>query len=458
MTIDSDLRAAMLHLNDEIQATFDKFKSDRSRIDLKMNLARLYFVRAHKYADLGMFDFAIWDMSRFLSISGGQFLLLAILDLSIWYIRVCTFSKLDWLDQIRRSSFLEPVWVKAFEALKSVGTALGNTFYKNGIDRGAGAWISQKRIFWHDFRPRAEPDSSKFIGARVVESEARGGGRKVVATRKLTKHQAITVKELPAIAANDHVEPHCTHCAKKVMTFVLCPLCRYARFCSAACMKAANDTYHRALCSSKTVRDFDKMAAVGQTSSSNLHLCVARAIGEAKQQGLKCILDLPYLRCLTTSNVVAKTCTIEHLMAMCVELGVFDDPGFDCWKLCVVMSTVLTNAFGELHFTEITLSHSMFNHSCLPNAEKRKDTIVAIRAIDRGEEITIDYNGRSFPTHFQKKANLYFVYGFECDCAKCRKERDAGSEIKFVDCDYMGEWIKEHSMRLQKHIVKLLKL
>ncbi|MCL7021521.1 hypothetical protein MKW94_016565 [Papaver nudicaule] len=71
---------------------------------------------------------------------------------------------------------------------------------------------------------------------------------------------------------------------------------------------------------------------------------------------------------------------------------------------------------------------SCMNHSCCPNAkafkrEEDKDgqaTIIALRPISKGEEVTISYIDEDLP--FEERQALLADYGFRCKCKKCRGE------------------------------------
>ncbi|KAM7495192.1 hypothetical protein LguiB_029801 [Lonicera macranthoides] len=71
---------------------------------------------------------------------------------------------------------------------------------------------------------------------------------------------------------------------------------------------------------------------------------------------------------------------------------------------------------------------SCMNHSCNPNAkafkrEEDKDgqaTIIALRPICKGEEVTISYIDEDLP--FEERKALLADYGFRCKCAKCLEE------------------------------------
>ncbi|KAK4437345.1 Histone-lysine N-methyltransferase ATXR2 [Sesamum alatum] len=71
---------------------------------------------------------------------------------------------------------------------------------------------------------------------------------------------------------------------------------------------------------------------------------------------------------------------------------------------------------------------SCMNHSCIPNAkafkrEEDKDgqaTIVALRPIFKGEEITISYIDEDLP--YDERQELLADYGFRCKCPRCIEE------------------------------------
>ncbi|XP_043688189.1 histone-lysine N-methyltransferase ATXR2 isoform X1 [Telopea speciosissima] len=72
---------------------------------------------------------------------------------------------------------------------------------------------------------------------------------------------------------------------------------------------------------------------------------------------------------------------------------------------------------------------SCMNHSCCPNAkafkrEEDKDgqaTIISLRPISRGEEITISYIDEDLP--FEERQVLLADYGFRCRCPKCIEDQ-----------------------------------
>lgn len=71
---------------------------------------------------------------------------------------------------------------------------------------------------------------------------------------------------------------------------------------------------------------------------------------------------------------------------------------------------------------------SCMNHSCCPNAKafKREEdrdgqaTIIALKPIHKGEEVTISYIDEELP--FEERQALLADYGFKCRCPKCLQE------------------------------------
>ncbi|KAM1015906.1 hypothetical protein ACFX2A_046647 [Malus domestica] len=77
---------------------------------------------------------------------------------------------------------------------------------------------------------------------------------------------------------------------------------------------------------------------------------------------------------------------------------------------------------------------SCMNHSCSPNAKafKREEdrdgqaTIIALKPISKGEEVTISYVDEDLP--YEERRALLADYGFKCGCPKC-----LGEEPKLCD-------------------------
>ena len=101
---------------------------------------------------------------------------------------------------------------------------------------------------------------------------------------------------------------------------------------------------------------------------------------------------------------------------------------------CSCFRSPLLGIFGTNSFTVsesdsvICLRASRFNHSCSPNAHYRIDSstgelhFIALRAITRGEEISISYIGRRTlygSPRRSRQAILRPTYHFTCSCSVC---------------------------------------
>lgn len=76
------------------------------------------------------------------------------------------------------------------------------------------------------------------------------------------------------------------------------------------------------------------------------------------------------------------------------------------------------------------------NHSCAPNLSVRhldqrsalaRITVLARRAVPRGEELTITYVDPSLPVALRRRRLLEWGFG-ECECARCVREAGAEAE------------------------------
>ncbi|KAF2772742.1 SET domain-containing protein [Teratosphaeria nubilosa] len=101
-----------------------------------------------------------------------------------------------------------------------------------------------------------------------------------------------------------------------------------------------------------------------------------------------------------------------------------------------VMSTFACNVFGMSGVGQgICYEASRFNHSCRPNAHHsynpnlKKEVIYAIRDIQPGEEICLNYMGgsASYQSNEERRERLFRDYGFYCNCAACMESFDGQS-------------------------------
>jgi hypothetical protein len=69
------------------------------------------------------------------------------------------------------------------------------------------------------------------------------------------------------------------------------------------------------------------------------------------------------------------------------------------------------------------------NHSCEPSCrlefsadEAREISLVTLRALEPGEELTFAYQEPLLPDSKARRMSLFFTYGFNCGCTRCERE------------------------------------
>ncbi|PSS22175.1 hypothetical protein M430DRAFT_57530 [Amorphotheca resinae ATCC 22711] len=99
------------------------------------------------------------------------------------------------------------------------------------------------------------------------------------------------------------------------------------------------------------------------------------------------------------------------------------------------------------------------NHSCVPNTAygftKNKEIFIeALKDIDQGKELTIDYIGAHGETSFRRKI-LKDVFGFHCRCTSCRNNKlvpEGNRKVGYIGSDLEEEQIPQSEVigRLSK--------
>ena len=91
-------------------------------------------------------------------------------------------------------------------------------------------------------------------------------------------------------------------------------------------------------------------------------------------------------------------------------------------EIMILCAKYMCNAFEFQEKPVILFTGTLLNHSCLPNVifgEKDNQMyFIAVRDIEKGEEICDSYIDITFPTKKRKK-ELKEQYGFDCHCERC---------------------------------------
>ncbi|EPS98900.1 hypothetical protein FOMPIDRAFT_1024458 [Fomitopsis schrenkii] len=114
---------------------------------------------------------------------------------------------------------------------------------------------------------------------------------------------------------------------------------------------------------------------------------------------------------------------------------------YDAFLLGLGRMSLNQEAHGGLY-----VLHSHLNHSCEPNLSVRhldqrsalaRITVLARRAVPRGEELTITYVDPGLPVAQRRRRLLEWGFG-PCECARCVREAEAGAENGAGDGDAPG--------------------
>ena len=274
-------------------------------------------------------------------------------------------------------------------------------------------------------------------GLRVEEREGRG--RVVVAARDFARG-AVLVATAPRVAVLQFAQRtlRCAHCWKEegdVGRLAACSRCKHARYCGAACQKAAWKTGgHRRLCK--------LLAAAGQLFKAMpedvvdevvLLLTLALVHGDGLQGDAQ-IMALESHAADVRSRTAQRweeTVQLAGLVhGLLPEADVDDVAEMLCRFQC--NNFALWNGLLAPVAAGIFPVGAMVNHSCWPNAALAYDledargtqTFHALRDIAAGEEICHSYLDMTVTTS-ARQAQLRDVYHFTCDCWLCSSDADA---------------------------------
>ncbi|GMP66928.1 hypothetical protein CsSME_00027085 [Camellia sinensis var. sinensis] len=234
--------------------------------------------------------------------------------------------------------------------------------------------------------------------------------------------------------------------------------CRESYYCSKLCAEADWDLFHSLLCTGARSKSLNKEALLKFIQHANetndIFLLAAKVVS---------FTILRYKKSKTANLEKEGKCTTDSCnLSLLLEAWKPISMGYKRrWWECIALpddvdcheETSFRMQIKELAFmkeAEITTRpvldalgddysvccegtaffplQSCMNHSCHPNAKafKREEdrdgqaTIIALRPISKGEEVTISYIEEDLP--FEERQALLADYGFRCKCPKCLEE------------------------------------
>ena len=315
--------------------------------------------------------------------------------------------------------------------------------FRGGVDRDPAAVIAA-------FAPYLT------TGAVVLRALP-GRGVGIVATRDLPAGTAVHV-ETPLLAAT--IGPACYHCLRTLREGMGVPCACDRVFCSSACKAAAQAAYHAPLCAAaggRAVAVLEAGAEIGMATATRYISLMWKLLGAAMvhAQATGTPLRPPpdtapfcHLARVTdwatpTSGEAQPLFMVAQIMVIgCTQLrdltGMRGKPALSAEWLCDAAAMVKSNIM-VLHSSTPTHASrrgqalmgagSFFNHSCVPNTMNISNmettgatvTFTTVRAVKKGEELTISYLDEGAPVA-ERRAALRKHYGFTCTCPKCVTE------------------------------------
>jgi len=213
-------------------------------------------------------------------------------------------------------------------------------------------------------------------------------------------------------------------------------------YCSPQCVNLAMSTYHKALCG----KDFSWLQETARDLTHNASplrpLLMLRFLATCVQAGMQnSPLDHPLiarLQPLANKNhldVFTLTESVAIPFKILEQLGVdvFANRNFDTSILHSIWTRLANNKAGStdlrLGFVdEITPHLPLFNHSCEPNVEWRRDMgsttvrFFAKKRIKKGEELFCSYVHVGDRGVEERREMLWPWFEGECLCERCKRE------------------------------------
>lgn len=268
------------------------------------------------------------------------------------------------------------------------------------------------------------------------------------AARSVKKGECILIDRTATSAiSRPPTTPHCENCYDTPLTSPIHAECCKALFCSTVCRDLALLTHNRALCG----RDFSYLFGPASSLQENaspmrpllmlrfLALCVAAGpsahpLDHPLIARLQPLANASHLDVFTFSESVMVPLRILEQMG----IDIFSDARFDTMTLQSIWTRLANNKAGsfdpKLGFVdEITPFLPLFNHSCAPNVEYKKEEgtstirFFALRDIDEGEEVFDSYLDVEDMEREERVRRMWPWFEQECLCERCRKEAAEGA-------------------------------
>ncbi|KAJ4370216.1 hypothetical protein N0V86_008953 [Didymella sp. IMI 355093] len=239
--------------------------------------------------------------------------------------------------------------------------------------------------------------------------------------------------------------PYCETCYDTAITSPIKAECCPALFCSTTCRNLAMSTYHRALCGQDFSWLLTPVASLRENASPMRPLLLLRFLALCVAAGPSTHpLDHPLIARLTPLancghlDVFTLHESVATPLRILRQLGVdvFADPRFSTMVLHTIWTRLANNKAGsydeKLGFVdEITPFLPLFNHSCEPGVEYRREegnTVIrffALRDIREGEEVFDSYQDVEDLEWSERVQKMWPWFEQPCLCPRCKREAPA---------------------------------
>jgi hypothetical protein len=261
-------------------------------------------------------------------------------------------------------------------------------------------------------------------------------GRGLRAVMRLSK--GTVVLEDRAILATRMNDRSCSHCLNPLPRVgdgagFSCEAGCSEAFCSEQCRDVALEQYHAVSCPvlNPSFGDWQQrletqLSNSGPDSRAALtclaigKVCAIATVAEAHP------LHLEKIDVLRGSTEYVASDTLHHVGSLTVSLGhALRQPNLFLEEFISLYALIQTNEFLTSDGTVLFPFLSLVNHSCVPNCvvvgpSAVKKSLVAVKDIREGEQLTIDYNSALTSTlAYEDRRALLAQRGFQCFCPRC---------------------------------------
>lgn len=287
----------------------------------------------------------------------------------------------------------------------------------------------------------ADNDAPCFLGKSTLTKDPGEDMLGMFAARDIRAGECILTDRTATGVRSTPSPNSCSNCYARLSNAPKGATCCSESYCSDQCLRLAMNTYHGVLCG----KDFEWLQAPARGLTHNASplrpLLMLRLLATCVQAGVKSPLDHPLiarLKPLANKNHLDVFTLNESIIIpikILEQLGVdvFANRNFDTEVLHSIWTRLANNKAGSLDprlgfVDEITPHLPLFNHSCAPNVEWRRETgsttvrFFAIKPVTMGKELFCSYVNVDGILVEQRQDLLSPWFEGPCLCSRCTEE------------------------------------